>query len=78
LFPLRIRGLSLFDLLYVSQNSLSQFKGTVTEGFSRLWDEVRKQKDEVMARLGVVGRRQEQLMESQAHLDERLKQVKIK
>ncbi|GAX74809.1 hypothetical protein CEUSTIGMA_g2256.t1 [Chlamydomonas eustigma] len=71
----RVRGLGLFDLLYVSQSSLTQFKGTVTEGFTRLWDEVRKQKDEVMARLGVVGKRQEQLMENQAQLDERLKQV---
>lgn len=31
----------MWDLLYVSQNSMSQFKTTVTEGFTRIWDEVR-------------------------------------
>lgn len=71
----RIRGISIVDLLYVSQNSMTQFKTTVTEGFSRLWDEVRKQKDELMAKLGAVGRKQNQLIESQSQMDERLRQV---
>ncbi len=51
----RIRGISLWDMLYVSQSSMAQFKATVTDGFSRIWEEVRKQKDELMAKLGVVG-----------------------
>ncbi len=72
----RIRGISFVDLLYVSQNSMTQFKTTVTEGFSRLWDEVRKQKDELMAKMGAVGRKQNQLIESQSQMDERLRQVR--
>lgn len=72
---LRLRGISLFDLLYVSQSSLTQFKTTVSEGFGKVWEEVRKQKDEMMAKLGMVGRKQEQMIESQAQMDERLKQV---
>jgi hypothetical protein len=55
---------------------MTQFKQSVTEGFARLWDEVRKQKDELMAKLGAVGQKQEQLMQSQALLDERLQQVR--
>lgn len=31
----------MWDLLYVSQNTMSNFKETVTDGFSRLWEEVR-------------------------------------
>ena len=48
----------------------------MTDGFSRIWEEVRKQKDELMTKLGSVGSKQEQLMESQAQMDERLRQVR--
>eukprot|EP00955_Chlamydomonas_euryale_P045008 353034-Chlamydomonas_euryale.AAC.5 len=65
----------MWDLFFVSQSSMVQFKTSVTEGFSRLWDEVRKQKDELMVKLGSVGRKQEQLMESHEAMDERLRQV---
>lgn len=71
----RLRGISVFDLLYVSQNSMSQFKNTVTDGFSRIWTEVRKQKEDIMAKLGLVGHKQEQLIESQSQMDERLRHV---
>lgn len=39
--------------------------------------QVRKQKDEVMSKLGFVSQKQEQLMQSQALLDERLQQVRV-
>ena len=54
---------------------MQQFKQTVTEGFSRIWDEVRKQKDELLVKLGAVGAKQEQMIDSQAQMDERLRQV---
>ena len=38
--------------------------------------QVRKQKDELMVKLGVVGAKQEQMIDSQAQMDERLRQVK--
>ena len=47
----------------------------MTEGFSKIWDEVRKQKDELLAKLGAVGSKQEQMMENQVLMDERLRQV---
>ena len=47
----------------------------VTEGFSKIWDEVRKQKDELLVKLGAVGAKQEQMIESQAQMDERLRQA---
>eukprot|EP00195_Chlamydomonas_chlamydogama_P016948 CAMPEP_0202892588 /NCGR_PEP_ID=MMETSP1392-20130828/2299_1 /ASSEMBLY_ACC=CAM_ASM_000868 /TAXON_ID=225041 /ORGANISM="Chlamydomonas chlamydogama, Strain SAG 11-48b" /LENGTH=324 /DNA_ID=CAMNT_0049576597 /DNA_START=198 /DNA_END=1172 /DNA_ORIENTATION=- len=71
----RFRGISIIDMFYVSRGSLTTFRNTVTEGFSKLWDELRKQKDEFVSRLSTVGKKQEQLIENQAKMDERLQQV---
>ena len=42
------------DLFFVSRGSMQQFRSTVSEGFTKLWDEMRKQKDDFVARLGSV------------------------
>ena len=69
------RGIGLMDLLFVSQGAMQQFKASVSQGLSKLWEEMRKQKDEMVKKLTGVSTRQDQMMDKQQQMDERLKQV---
>ena len=46
--------MSMTDFFFVSRNSLSTFRTSVTEGFTKLWEEMRKQKDDFVSRLTAV------------------------
>lgn len=78
----RVTGTSVWDMFYVSRSSLSAFRTTVQEGMTRMWDEMKKQKEEIFKVVTSLGRKQDEMKENQAELmakqdqmDERLRRV---
>jgi hypothetical protein len=80
----RVTGSSVWDLLYVSRSSLTAFRDTVQEGMTKVWEEMRRQKEELFRAVGGVMKKQEELKDSQeellakqAQMDERLRRVRV-
>ncbi|KAG2451188.1 hypothetical protein HYH02_003795 [Chlamydomonas schloesseri] len=69
---IRWRGISVSDFFMVTNKSLQQFRELVSASMTQLWEEMRKQKDEFMARIGAVGAQQQQMMAQQQQMDEKL------
>ncbi|KAG2498183.1 hypothetical protein HYH03_003938 [Edaphochlamys debaryana] len=69
-------GISVTDWFMVTNKSLQQFRNLVSESMTQLWEEMRKQKDEFVARISAVGQQQQQLMAAQGEMDEKLTNVK--
>ncbi len=55
---------------------MQKFRELVSGSFTQLWEELRKHKDEFLSRLSAVGQQQQQLIEKQNAMDDRLKQVR--
>lgn len=71
----RYRGLSISDFFVVTNSSMQKFRELVSGSFTQLWEELRKHKDEFLSRLSAVGQQQQQLIEKQNAMDDRLKLV---
>jgi hypothetical protein len=78
----RITGTSILDFFYVSRSGLASFRNTVQESMTKMWEEMRKQKDEVIKMVTHLGRKQDdlkdsqdQLMAKQDQMDDRLRRV---
>ncbi|KAG2435846.1 hypothetical protein HXX76_007041 [Chlamydomonas incerta] len=74
---IRWRGISVSDFFMVTNKSLQQFRELVSTSMTQLWEEMRKQKDEFMARIGAVGAQQQQMMAAQQQMDEKLGAVSV-
>uniref|UniRef100_A0A7S0YRK8 DUF1664 domain-containing protein n=1 Tax=Polytomella parva TaxID=51329 RepID=A0A7S0YRK8_9CHLO len=61
----RIRGGSIMDFMFVTRNGLQSFRTAVTDSFSHLWEELRRQKEELVARLKGMSVQQEELLKQQ-------------
>ncbi len=79
----RITGTSVFDMFYVSRSSLAQFRTTIQEGMGKMWEEMKRQKEEIFKVVTNLGHKQDKLQSSQAELmvkqdqmDERLRRVR--
>ncbi len=80
----RITGTSVWDLLYVSRSSLTAFRTTVQESMTKVWEEMKKQKEEIFKVVAAMGRKQDELkdnqdalMAKQDQMDERLRRVRL-
>lgn len=58
------------------RSSMQKFRELVSGSFTQLWEELRKHKDEFLSRLSAVGQQQQQLIEKQNAMDDRLKLVR--
>lgn len=71
----RFRGWNFADFFYVTRSSLTSFRASVTEGFGKIWDEMKRTKEEFVSKILHVSQRQEQLMSQQQEIDRRLQKV---
>ncbi|KXZ54900.1 hypothetical protein GPECTOR_4g972 [Gonium pectorale] len=71
----RVRGLSISDFFMVTGRSMQQFRELVSHSMTQLWEEMRKQKDEFLARISALGQQQQQMLAAQNQMDERLQNV---
>lgn len=72
---IRIKGYRLSDFMYVTRSSLQTLRENMADGLAKVWDELRKAKDEFVQRAQALAGQQRQLMETQAKMDERLERV---
>ncbi|PNH08535.1 hypothetical protein TSOC_004902 [Tetrabaena socialis] len=71
----KVRGLGFADFFMVTNKSLQQFRELVSHSMTQLWEEVRKQKDELIARISAVGQQQEQMLVQQGQMGDKLQDV---
>ncbi|MEW5297444.1 MAG: hypothetical protein WDW36_000652 [Sanguina aurantia] len=72
---LRFRGWRVTDFMPVTRGSLNTLRTTVIDSCSKIWDEVRRSKEDFLSKLTGVARQQEALNSQQAAMDERLASV---
>lgn len=72
---IKIRGLAISDFFMVTNKSLQQFRDLVSGSMTQLWEELRRQKDEFLKRIGTVGEQQQAMMAQQTQMDEKLQCV---
>lgn len=71
----RFRGWNFADFFYVTRSSMQNFRSTVTEGFGKMWEEMKRTKEEFVAKILHVSQRQEHLVAQQQEIDKRLQKV---
>lgn len=71
----KYKGWNLWDFFFVTRQGLESFKCAVQQNFSKLWEEMSKQKAEFLDRISGVSKQQEELLLRQQQLDEQVGRV---